>query len=92
MALIKEKEIHLNDLRFSQLCQELYGINRGVYNTIDDWFYTKGIINILERRKVILDFLASLEQSNQNIRRYRKFGHGGLSAELDSYWEETKCS
>ncbi|MBM4761162.1 hypothetical protein [Bacillus sp. B15-48] len=77
--------VHSPDLQFIRYCEEEYGINRGIYNTIDHWFFNNGIQNILKRRKVIIDFLQnSLEPSRQN--RKVKFGHGGLSDSLSDFW------
>jgi riboflavin kinase len=88
MAVMIAENIHLPDLSFSQHCEQLFGINRGVYNTIDCWFYSKGITDILNRRKMMLEFLASEETNSGRERRFRRFGHGGLSAQLDHYWQE----
>ena len=65
----------------------MYGINKGVYNTIDVWFYEKGMNNLNMRRKTILDFLTNvLESASFNDKRV-KFGNGGLSEKLNDYWE-----
>jgi hypothetical protein len=42
-------DINLADLAFANQCFEVYGINRGVYNTIDYWFYENGIKEIEEK-------------------------------------------
>ncbi|MEX2104404.1 MAG: hypothetical protein WD907_03620, partial [Bacilli bacterium] len=75
------RDIHMPDLRFSGLCEYLYGINRGVYNTFDYWFCEKGQINIIQRRKVILDFLNSvcLSSCRNKVERKFRFGNGGLT-------------
>lgn len=80
--------IHLPDLHFVQFCEERFGLNRGVYNTIDSWFYHKGVTDIINRRKSILHFLGNIRQSIQNGRL--KFGHGGLSMCLSTYWDKYK--
>jgi riboflavin kinase len=87
MTFVRNEKIHLADLPFSRLCEKTFGINRGVYNTIDSWFYSKGITNILKRRNLILEFLESLYSHTDRERRFQKFGQGGLSAQLDSYWQ-----
>jgi riboflavin kinase len=88
MNLKDIREIHLPDLQFCKLCDDTYGVNRGVYNTIDAWFYNKGIENILVRRSVMIDFLEfacdNFISSNHNKRF--KFGHGGLTSKLEEYW------
>lgn len=86
MSTFIHDEIHLTDLSFIQLCQSEYGINRGIYNTIDSWFYQKGVLNIVHRRKIILDFLRSIGGNLQNKKQI-KFGHGGLTPQLESYWQ-----
>jgi hypothetical protein len=91
MILFKnKKEIHLPDLTFCKLCEDKYGVNRGLYNTIDYWFYEKGIENISERRSIILDFLQVVcdrSKISTPNRKY-KFGHGGLTIKLNEYWEK----
>ena len=72
-----EADVQLPDISFIRLCESQYGINRGIYNTIDLWFYEQGLKDIVERRKTILSFL------NGNSRR--PFGNGGLSIKLQEY-------
>lgn len=80
--------IHLPDLLFIKCCNDLFGINRGIYNTIDSWFFEKGIINILERRQRIYHFLTSCfeDDAAKNIRKIR-IGHGNLAKKLNEYFE-----
>ena len=35
----KDFIVNFTDYSFQKLCEREYGINRGVYNTIDRWFY-----------------------------------------------------
>lgn len=49
--------INLPDILFIKYCNETFGLNRGVYNTIDEWFYTENVKDIKVRRENILDFL-----------------------------------
>ncbi|MBM4764768.1 hypothetical protein [Bacillus sp. B15-48] len=79
--------IHLPDLLFNQLCIKQFGINRGVYNTIDEWFFENGIKNILERRQRIFHFLVWYIQSGLATNGNIKFGHGNLSKKLREYSE-----
>ncbi|OIK10191.1 hypothetical protein BIV60_22110 [Bacillus sp. MUM 116] len=83
LSSCSEEYIHLTDLAFIQLCNDEHGINRGVYNTIDNWIYNQGIKNILERRRLLLAFLESL-RDNENSRK--KFGHGGLTPKLEEFF------
>ncbi|MFJ5717535.1 riboflavin kinase [Neobacillus sp. NPDC093127] len=78
-----EEYIHLTDLAFIQLCEGKHGINRGVYNTIDNWIYNQGIKNILERRRLLLAFLESI-RDHENSRK--KFGPGGLRPKLEEFF------
>ncbi|MGG0718010.1 hypothetical protein ABE096_10545 [Robertmurraya massiliosenegalensis] len=83
MVSITDDIIHLADFSFIQLCIKKYGVNRGIYNTIDLWFYKNGIEDILERRRNILFFLESLIDP-KNPRP--KFGSGGLTIKLQQYF------
>ncbi|MFD1706251.1 hypothetical protein ACFSCZ_05705 [Siminovitchia sediminis] len=81
--------INLPDLLFVQYCTETYGLNRGVYNTIDKWFYMKNVKDIKARRERILEFLLfSIKSMNQEERKSRlKFGKGNLVNLLVEYSE-----
>ncbi|QQK78135.1 hypothetical protein HUG15_01410 [Salicibibacter cibarius] len=69
-----------------QFCLEKYGVNRGIYNTIDEWFYDQGIEDIIERRKEILRFLEFVENQYEKKNEKRKFGKGGLKISLQDYY------
>jgi riboflavin kinase len=89
-------DINLTDLSFVNQCTEMYEINRGVYNTIDFWFYENGVKEIKQRRNLILSFLESVSTKES---KGKFFGKGGLSTALDTYYrganlhkkELTKC-
>ncbi len=74
--------IHLTDYSFQKLCDEEFGINRGVYNEIDKWFYNEGLVNILMRRKAILNFIRFNAINGKDRVR---FGNGGLRQKLVEY-------
>lgn len=77
--------VHLTDYSFQKLCDVEFGINRGVYNEIDKYFYHIGIINILERRKQILRFI----QFHATAEKKRvRFGNGGLRQRLIEYMDK----
>jgi hypothetical protein len=76
--------LHLPDKSFFDWCQEHYGINRGVYNVIDHWFFLKGHTNVESRRKTMILFLNSLIQSHTE-RKPIKFGKGGVKKSLDYF-------
>jgi riboflavin kinase len=86
---ISKHTVHSTDYIFQRLCEEKFGVNRGVYNTIDCWFYEKGMGDILKRRKEILNFLQFLTcklDGNHPIKV--KFGKGGLVKNLDEFWRK----
>ena len=86
MYLMTENNINMPDLFFFELCKENFGINRGVFNTIDSMFYDKGFMNIHHRRKEILNFLEySFGEPKVAKCPRNKFGHGGLSLKLNEY-------
>ncbi|AOH53532.1 hypothetical protein ABE28_004140 [Peribacillus muralis] len=86
MLLGAEETVHLTDLSFISVCNEKYGINRGVYNTIDAWFYKQGLNNILERRNSILEFLEFIKGTADMKHSQCKFGHGGLTVKLEEFY------
>jgi riboflavin kinase len=81
-----EETVNIPDLSFINICNEKYGINRGVYNTIDAWFYNQGIHQIIKRRETILSFLEYIKEKYITDNRRCKFGHGGLTEKLEEYY------
>ncbi|WP_232732302.1 hypothetical protein [Bacillus sp. mrc49] len=81
--------LNLPDRMFFHWCQQQYALNRGVYNTIDNWFHAYGIIDILYRRINLLAFLEYASDSEQTIGRAKpiKFGKGGLTKKLQDFME-----
>jgi riboflavin kinase len=88
MKLNLEEIIHLTDLSFIRFCNEIYGVNRGVYNTIDAWFYGQGIDNIIVRRKNVLFFLEFINNKTDKESTRIKFGSGGLTVKLMEYLDD----
>lgn len=87
------KVIHYTDYSFQKFCNENFGINRGVYNTIENWFYTKGIKNITRRRQAILAFLEFTAADFHHLEQRRiRFGSGRLVMKLNEYWREGEYS
>lgn len=80
--------IHLPDLQFVRYCEDIFYINRGVYNIIDSWFYDQNITDISYRRKVIIAFFIYLNKDRKKI----KFGPGGVKAHLEQFWNTKKNS
>ncbi|MCR8866012.1 hypothetical protein COK01_24215 [Priestia megaterium] len=85
MDELKKKIINKTDLHFFRYCEDTFGINRGVYNTIEQWFYKKDIFYVTERRLYIIDFLKYIFGPNKG---YGKFGKGNLISKLHEFWIE----
>jgi hypothetical protein len=74
--------LNLPDLQFLLWCQQKYKVNKGIYNTIDCWFYEYGIVNIHHRRIYILAFLEFVKNEGTEHNKYIQFGKGGLTRKL----------
>lgn len=83
---IQPNVINLPDLDFAQYCITTYGINRGVYNTIDKWFAESGLTNIVSRREKIVQFLQWVTIYTPKDKL--KFGNKGLSEQLKRFNQE----
>lgn len=82
---MKQQELlNLPDLAFVRYCEKTYHINKGVYNTIEHWFYVHDLSTIVERRKIILLFLEKNCHSSKKI----QFGAGGLKVRLEKFSED----
>lgn len=79
-----EETLNLPDLQFNQYCEQRFDVNKGIYNTIDNWFYNQGIKCIVERRKTVLQFLYEITLNKGKV----KFGPGGLTRKLQAFWEK----
>ncbi|MFC7441578.1 hypothetical protein [Laceyella putida] len=84
---VKEDVVHQPDFQFAAWCLRQYGINRGVYNTIDDWLFRFGMKDIVSRRMMIISFLTQVRQSKLNHENSEKikFGKGLLVAALTRF-------
>lgn len=88
---LKTKNIKINytDHAFQKFVENKFGVNRGLYNTIDQWFFNNGIENILERRQQVLQFLTFVSSDTAYKRNSKlKFGNGGLKTKLTEYRAE----
>lgn len=74
--------LNVPDLQFFLWCQQHYRLNKGIYNTIDCWFYEYGIVNIHHRRIYILAFLEYVKGEGNEDKKYLQFGKGGLTRKL----------
>ena len=82
--------VHQPDYRFAAWCRRQYGINRGIYNTIDDALYRFGLKDIVTRRNTIVSFLDEIYQSGKCREKDRvKFGKGMLMATLHQYLRDS---
>ena len=83
----RNESLNLPDLQFFKWCDRQFGVNRGVFNTIDNWFNENGIVNVYYRRILLLEFLKfSVEDGlRQGESKFIKFGHGGLSTKLNEF-------
>lgn len=87
---IKNMKINYTDQAFQKFVETKFGVNRGLYNTIDQWFFNYGIENILERRQEVLKFLTFVSADIAYRRNSKlKFGHGGLKVKLVEYSERS---
>lgn len=77
---IEQVQLQWPDLQFINWCSSQYGINRGIYNTIDAWMYEYGILELKERRKMMILFLQQACQRDED-----KFGKGGLARNLEQF-------
>lgn len=82
----KQQIINLPDLAFQQFCESQFGLNKGIYNTIEAWFYKKGFYDIRSRRSEVLEFIQFVLPEHQSKRV--KFGSGGLVQKLNEYVNE----
>ncbi|MDR7235835.1 hypothetical protein [Neobacillus drentensis] len=86
----KSEYLNLPDLQFVQWCHSQYGVNKGVYNTIDQWFYGIGIERVQYRRIFILKFLDFSKNygAEQNQQKLIRFGNGGLTRRLHGFMRD----
>lgn len=81
-------DIHLPDLSFARKIGESFYINRGVYNTIDKWFYDNKFLDVAERRKHILNFLQYKTANMTEEQPIKRLSFpDGLTNTLENYVE-----
>lgn len=81
--------VHDPDYTFQKFIERTFGINRGIYNRIDEWFYCQGINDVINRRVLILEFSSFVAESKLKMGSPLKikFGHGGLKEKLNNFWD-----
>ncbi|RNB87093.1 hypothetical protein EDM56_15475 [Brevibacillus fluminis] len=57
--------LNMPDIQFAAWCHEQYGVNRGIYNTIDQWLFQRGFRQIVLRRKEIIAFLRQVSREKR---------------------------
>lgn len=93
-SIHKSEYLNLPDLQFFLWCKQQYKLNKGIYNTIDAWFYDYGIISITHRRIYVLAFLdfAKKSEFGRDQHKYIRFGSGGLTRALCQFIREIDMS
>lgn len=86
-TLVHAPLLIIPDIIFSKFLTECFGINKGVYNTIDLWLWEKGIVSVEKRRSEIIQFLLE-QRKDKTIKGKVKFGAGQLAKKLNQFWEE----
>jgi riboflavin kinase len=86
VKLSETDALHLPDIQFVNFCFQAFGLNRGIYNTIDQWLYSFGYRDIIVRRTITLEFLKDIQQKNGKDRSsILRFGKGGLTKQLHDF-------
>lgn len=85
--------IHRPDIQFAVWCFEQYGLNKGVYNTIDERLFESGLTDIVSRRAALLSFLEQAKRRGVHIgeSKFLRFGKGGLTAMLNDFLQAKRA-
>ena len=89
--ILLEIDLHLPDLDFARKAEEKFQVNRGIYNTIDAWFYKNGLEDIVRRRSHITQFLTYSSEEVMKVKENqvkRLVFPNGLTSTLESYVEK----
>lgn len=79
--------LHYPDKDFFDWCQIHFGINRGVFNTIDQLLFAQGYKDIIKRRNLLIHYLnyvidvGFVTSKGNRI----KFGKGGVKCSMDLF-------
>lgn len=85
--LIHSHYLNLPDLQFYKWCNRQFEINRGIFNTIDQWLYNQQLKDIYSRRIHILAFLQHMRENEDKYdsKNRLRFGSGGLVNSLKKF-------
>lgn len=75
------------DMMFAKIISACFGINKGIYNTLDMSLWEKGISSIEYRRRKIVQFLIKQLELNKG-KGTIKFGSGQLTKKLEQFLHE----
>lgn len=79
--------VQLPDILFVKHCEKEYGLNRGVYNTIDQWFFEKNSeLTVEMRRKLIILFIEYFKSDFVDNQEKFVVGKGNLVNYLNNFW------
>lgn len=70
---------NLPNLLFQQYCEKVYGINRGVFNTVELSFFDQGNTDIIRRRDGMLRFFQFMIDKLEISRNKSKLGSGVIT-------------
>jgi riboflavin kinase len=86
-SLEKSEYLNLPDLHFFKWCNHHFGLNKGIYNTIDAQLYKYGITNIILRRIHLVAFLRFVKDTGIETNKHKciRFGSGGLMKKLNEF-------
>lgn len=86
MNTLEQRIVDFPDLSYVHYCETEFGINRGIYNVVDNWFFQKGLIDIIERREYILVFFQEICHAHEKKKNGGpKFGKSGLTLKLNEF-------
>jgi riboflavin kinase len=79
--------VNVPDFTFQKSIEQNFGINRGIYNIIDEWFFEQGIQDVIKRRLAIVEFSHFVVEPKVKMGPTTKarFGNGGLVKKLNDF-------
>ncbi|GIQ69541.1 hypothetical protein XYCOK13_23650 [Xylanibacillus composti] len=75
--------VHYPDIVLAQYCHDQFGLNKGVYNTIDEWLFSHGEQDVILRRTQMVRFLEDCKnRAGYSAAGQLTFGRGTLTEKL----------